>query len=560
MMHVLRRVRVGTRLGFAFGILTALLILGTAVGLINATYLVSAQSLVATDTNLRRSVNEVKYAAANVNGFQNGYVLDATRGVVDATSDTGVSRRRMLAAAEDLRGHLATVDAATRQDPLPTDDAQLSSNFDAFMAVDAKIVSLLNEGTDASDAEAVRLAGEDATAIYLQMVDIATRMTDEATARALAHEENARAASDRARILMLLLGVLVVVVAIALAVTITRSITVPLRAAVRVLKSTARGDLTVRIDDEGKDEVAQMGRALNGTLDSLNGALHHISDGSSTLAAASEELSAVSQQMSNAAAETSAQAGSVSGAAEQVSDSIQSVSAGAEELGSSILEISSSTATAASVAAEAVIVAGDAQARISYLGESSAEIGEVVKVITSIAQQTNMLALNATIEAARAGEAGKGFAVVASEVKDLARMTAESTDQIAAKVERIQADGAAAVEAIRQITAIIGQLNDMQMVVAASVEEQAVTTRDIGRSLTEAATGSVDIARSITGVAETAQGTAQGSAETQRAATQLARLSAELMAVVGQFTLETRAAAASDAEPFATVAASDPIA
>ena len=89
---------------------------------------------------------------------------------------------------------------------------------------------------------------------------------------------------------------------------------------------------------------------------------------------------------------------------------------------------------------------------MAKLGESSAEIGNVVKVITSIAEQTNLLALNATIEAARAGEAGKGFAVVANEVKELAQETAKATEDIARRVLAIQGDTTAAVAAIEEIS------------------------------------------------------------------------------------------------------------
>ena len=107
---------------------------------------------------------------------------------------------------------------------------------------------------------------------------------------------------------------------------------------------------------------------------------------------------------------------------------------------------------------------------IGRLGESSSQIGEVARVIASIAQQTNLLALNATIEAARAGEVGKGFAVVAHEVKELANQTARATEEIGKKIEAIQGDTTAAVTAIEEIGAIISQINDISHNIADAAE------------------------------------------------------------------------------------------
>ena len=142
----------------------------------------------------------------------------------------------------------------------------------------------------------------------------------------------------------------------------------------------------------------------------------------------------------------------MSGAAEEVSRNVQTVAAGAEQMGASIREIAVERRGGQRGGGAAVTAAETTTATVAKLGESSAEIGNVVKVITSIAEQTNLLALNATIEAARAGEAGKGFAVVANEVKELAQETAKATEDIARRVLAIQGDTTAAVAAIEEIS------------------------------------------------------------------------------------------------------------
>ena len=260
-----------------------------------------------------------------------------------------------------------------------------------------------------------------------------------------------------------------------------------------------------------------------------------IADNTNALAGASEELTSVSQHMSSTAEETTAQASTVSSAAEQVSANAQTVTSGVENIAASVREIAESANEAARVARQSVDVAASANERINKLGQSSSEIGEVIKVITSIAEQTNMLALNATIEAARAGEAGKGFAVVANEVKELARETGRATDDIRQRIDTIQADTGMAVEAISEITAIINRISDFQNTIASAVEEQTSTTTEIGRNVAEAATGSSEIARNITQVAEAAQSTAEGAANTQQAAQELARMASDQQRLVDEY-------------------------
>jgi len=264
----------------------------------------------------------------------------------------------------------------------------------------------------------------------------------------------------------------------------------------------------------------------------LKAAFDAVAQHATSLGSAAEELSAGSQQMAGNAEETAAQAGVVSAAAEQVSKNVQTVATGAEEMSASIREIAKNAQDAAKVGIAAVITASTANATIAKLGESSAAIGKVIKVITSIAQQTNLLALNATIEAARAGEAGKGFAVVANEVKELARETARATEDISQKIEAIQGDTKSAITAIAEISDIINRINDYQNTIASAVEEQTATTNEITRNVTEAAKGSMEIAQNITGVATAAQSTTAGANDTQYASRELSRMASELQAIV----------------------------
>jgi len=260
-----------------------------------------------------------------------------------------------------------------------------------------------------------------------------------------------------------------------------------------------------------------------------------IKDNTHTLASASEELTSVSQQMSAAAEETTAQANLVSAAAEEVSANTKTVSGSVENLVQSIYEIARSAQDAAGVARQSVDMARATSKTMDKLGTSSAEIGQVVKVITSIAEQTNLLALNATIEAARAGEAGKGFAVVANEVKDLARETAKATEDIGSKIEAMQADTSKAVRAIGEIVAVIEKIDGLQTKIAAAVEEQSVTTSEISRNIGEATIGSTEIAQNIGQVAQAAQNTAEGASNAQLSSQELARMAQNLQRLVEEY-------------------------
>jgi methyl-accepting chemotaxis protein len=332
------------------------------------------------------------------------------------------------------------------------------------------------------------------------------------------------------------------VLAVVLSVRATRSVVRPLAVVVKALGGLAKGDLTVRVDLPGNDELSQVGQALDETTDSLRQTVGALAAHAAAMSSASNQVADTAAQIAATAQQTSTQADLVSTGANRVSGNVRTVAAGSDEIGNSIGEISQNVNDAAQVAAEAVDVAEATNATVARLGASSLQIGNFVDVITSIAEQTNLLALNATIEAARAGEAGKGFAVVASEVKDLAQETAKATDDIARRIAAIQADTTDAVTAIDQITAIIGRISDYQNTIATAIEEQTATTAEMGRNVAAAADGSADIASHITSVADAATVTANAAGQSLAAATELARIGAELRSTVAGFRIDPRVA------------------
>ncbi|HTV10437.1 MAG TPA: HAMP domain-containing methyl-accepting chemotaxis protein [Acidimicrobiales bacterium] len=351
---------------------------------------------------------------------------------------------------------------------------------------------------------------------------------------ALSMQANDAGSSTTTRdgILIIVVSLVAVGLSVVLAWRLTRSITKPLAETARVVEISADGDVTVRARVGSSDEIGRMAASLNRQLEARQGLMKRIDAMDQALSQAVNELNAISTNLATSSKEASVQATTVSAAAEEVSANVSGVAAASEELNASIAEIARSATDAASVANEGLNVARAATESVSQLSGSSAKIGEVVKLITAIAQQTNLLALNATIEAARAGEAGKGFAIVAAEVKELAKQTASATEEIAQTVEAIQDDSRGTIAAIGKINQLMEKISAAQATIASAVEEQTATTNEIGRTVSEAASGSGEIARNIASVAAAAQETSSAAQGTQTAASELGKMAVEMKGVL----------------------------
>ncbi len=263
--------------------------------------------------------------------------------------------------------------------------------------------------------------------------------------------------------------------------------------------------------------------------------LQQLGDASSQMRTTSSSLSAVSRQ-------TNERVQVAEKASGEASMSVESVASASEELSASINDISQQAAHAAGIASRAVSQARETDGTVQGLAKSAGRIGEVVGLINTIAAQTNLLALNATIEAARAGEAGRGFAVVASEVKSLASQTAKATDEISEQIADIQKVAGEAIDAIKGIGSIIGEVNEVATAIAAAVQEQGAATQEITRSTQYAAQGTKNVADNINGVKTDADAAAAAADNVKHASETLETQGQQLGNQVTQFLGKIRAA------------------
>jgi methyl-accepting chemotaxis protein len=307
-----------------------------------------------------------------------------------------------------------------------------------------------------------------------------------------------------------------------------------------VVDTASTGDLRARTQRSGDAPIDQVGMKIDSLLESFETNMASLFRQLEAMRFAARTMGESSATLERSADETTDQAKAAFEASESTAHSAQVTSAGIEQVTSSIDDIARSASTAATIAAEAVIAASESSQLVLSLDERSQEIDSVVKTIAQIASQTNLLALNATIEAARAGDLGKGFAVVAGEVKGLATDTAKATHEIGERISSIKGDISLAIGSISRIESVIKRIDETQTSIAATVEEQSVTAREMSREVRGVAEGTDVVRQALGAMTAQAQLTGEGSQQSKATARELAEMSDKIESIVSRYTVGTR--------------------
>ena len=345
-----------------------------------------------------------------------------------------------------------------------------------------------------------------------------------------------------------------------------RSMVRPIKDCVAFTDHLAQGDFSRQVPEDMRrrgDELGELARSYQIMIDNNRNLIQSLNTGIQTVSASVDSLTAFSDASSHnvhslaeksstataAADELSKDTVAVAASMQQTSANLDSVAAATEEMTSTIAEIAENTERARTTTDRFSGQVDSFAGLLRDLGASAQDIGKVTETISGISSQTNLLALNATIEAARAGEAGRGFAVVANEIKELARQTADATDDIKAKIGGIQNAAGDAVADMDKIVRAIRELNSFVSTIAAAIEQQSAVTRELAANIAEATGGVQDtstlasemsqasgkIATDIAGVDAVAVDIRSGCRELQTNVADLSNLAGQLQAMMGRF-------------------------
>ncbi|MCA6214924.1 MCP four helix bundle domain-containing protein [Ideonella sp. B7] len=534
-----KNLRIGQRLGLAFGLLLVLLAVLAGVSALQMSRLAGNANYYA--ENLVPSYeaeHEIAQRLDDVRRYGFRHILSNSTQEMDQIEAQMSEIRRGLDQQLDHYAKNLVSDDEDRRNLEATRAAVVA--YDAQWAK-VQAVSRLTTSDPAKMTEAAQLMNGPAFEAHTAAQQAIRQWWAYNVKLAKDQDAASRATEQSARLILIGLAAAALVLGIGAAWVITRSITQPIQRAAELASAVAQGDLSSHIDIDGRDETAQLLQALARMQGSLAQVVSTVRQNSESIATASAEIAQGNMDLSSRT--------------EQAASALEETAATMEELGSTVRHNADNAKQANQLAQGASTVAmqgGEVVSQVvttmQEINESSRKIGDIIGVIDGIAFQTNILALNAAVEAARAGEQGRGFAVVAGEVRALAQRSADAAKEIKALIGR-------SVEQVEKGSALVGQAGETMGEIVGSIRRVSDIVAEISSASAEQANGVSQVGEAVGQMDQATQQNAALVEESAAAADSLKNQARHLVEAVAVFRLSAHEVrSTSTASPAAPVA------